>query len=108
MTRVPHQELRQRLAARNPGLEPPDDTEADAVFGLLLGVVELAHERKRRPEVRRKDCQSTKALRHHPDNLERHAVHLNHAAEHGGIVREISGPGAMAEDDDATVARLVI
>ena len=34
--RVPHKELRERLTARQAGLQPPDNVEADGVFASLL------------------------------------------------------------------------
>ena len=52
--------------------------------------------------------ESSKAFRHHADNLERRAVHQDRAVEHAGIARKVPGPGAMAEDDDRTAAGLVV
>ena len=106
--RVPHQELRERLAARQTGLQPSDDADADGVFASFVGAAELAKERERRPEVRRGDRESAKAFRHHADNLERHVVHQDHAAEHAGIAREMPRPGAMTEDNGLTAAELVV
>jgi hypothetical protein len=70
--------------------------------------VELTKEHERRPEVRWSDGESSKALRHHADDLERHLVHLDHAANNAGIAREGPGPRAMAENEDVKAARLVI
>ena len=107
MPRVPDQELRERLAARHAGLQPSDDAEADGVFAGFLGAAELAKDRERRPEVGRGDRQSSKAFRHHADNLERHSVHQDHAAENPRIACEVSGPGAMAEDDGLSAGLVV-
>ena len=73
-----------------------------------MDAAELAEERERCPEVRCGDHESSKAFRHHADNLERHAVHQDRAAENAGIAREVSGPGAMAEDNGRTAAELIV
>ena len=61
----------------------------DASSSPALDAAELAEERERRPEVRRSDRESSKAFRHHADNLERHSVHQDHSAENTGIAREL-------------------
>ena len=75
--RVPHAELRERLAARQTGLQPPDDAGGRrSVSRPASAAAELVKERERRPEVRRSDrLESSKAFRHHADNVERRAVH---------------------------------
>ena len=70
--------------------------------------MELAEAGQRRPEVRRDKLEPSKAFRHHPDNLERRAVHPDRAVEHAGIARIVLGPGAMAEDNDRATARFVV
>ena len=106
--RVPHEELRERLIARHTGLQPPDDVEAAGVFASLLAAAEFAKKGERRPEVGRSDRESSKALRHHADDVEWRAVHQDRAVEDAGIARKMPGPGAMAEDDDRTAAGLVV
>ena len=73
-----------------------------------MGPAEVADERERRPEVRRSDDEPAKAFRHDADNLERDSVHQERAVEHAGIAREVSRPGAMAEDNGRTAAELVV
>ncbi len=107
--RVPHEQLRERLVARQIGLQPADDVEAAGPFASLLAGAELVKERKRRPEVRRRDgLESSKAFRHHADNLERCPVHPDRAVEHAGVARIVLRPGPMAEDNDRRTARFVV
>ena len=73
-----------------------------------MDTAEVADERERRPEVRRSDDESSKAFRHDADNLERDSVHQDRAAENAGIAREVSRPGAMAEDEGRMAAELVV
>ena len=109
MPRVPHAELRERLAARHTGLQPPDNVDADGLFALPLAGAELAKRRERRPEIRRRDrLESSKALRHHADNPELRSVYPDRSVEYCGITGKMQGPGAMAEDDDRQGAWLIV
>ena len=61
----------------SPGFSRPTMLDADGRRSRPAGAAaELAEERERRPEVRRGDrLESSKALRHHADHLERRSVH---------------------------------
>ena len=77
--RIPHEELRECLTARQTRLQPPDDNEAAGLFASLFADgPEVTEQRERRPVVRRRDGgKSSKVLRHHAHNLERRTVHSN-------------------------------
>ena len=106
--RVPHAQLRERLFARQPWLQPPDDADDDGWSRPASTRRNWPTSDERRPEVRRGDREPSKAFRHHADNLERRSVHDDRAVEHAGIAREVPGPGTMAEDNHPTIARLVV
>src|SRR5262249_43560162 len=106
--RVPHTQLGQRLLARQPWLQPPDDADTTGAISSGIDAAKVADGGERRPEVRCGDREPSKGFRHHTDNLERRFIHHDRAGENGGIAREVPGPGPMAEDDRPAVSRFVV
>ena len=72
-----------------PGFSRPTMPSHGFFASLVVGAG-TGQERERRPEVRRRDrVKSSKAFRHHADNVKPRSVHPDGAVEHAGIARKM-------------------
>ena len=107
--RVPHEELRERLVARQTGLQPADDVEADGSLRVPAGrggTGQGARAAPRSPAPRRpRALESLPASRRQPGTTRRSPGPCGRARRGRP---QVLGPGPMAEDNDRRAARFVV